>query len=260
MVCGQTKTNEFKHELRTLVRRWHQMSCNIYFWPPQSMNVWPNACLISMIFIERQKNPTHFSALFSLVLRSGFTLLTCVSELLWIWRRELSTAAVCASAGHMISAWLLQSPPPWIPRGEKVIAIIALPWHGAEHPEVREKDHWKDDVSELIKKDWFAWSSTMVNCVRPIPYPACVNEWIYIVSAEADFCVKYSPFVSRDSVSCSDGGAQDEDKCLCIILYSLDGMSDIVPVPSLVQNGCSRPQTQWLCLTLPKTLGTPTFV
>lgn len=85
---------------------------------------------------------------------------------------------IVVSAGHMISAWLSQSPPPWIPRGEKVITIIASPWHGAEHPELREEDHWKDDVSKLVKKDWFVWSSTMVNCVRPIPYPASENEYI----------------------------------------------------------------------------------
>lgn len=159
---------------------------------------------------------------------------------MWTRRRALSPAAVCVSAGHMTSAWLSRSPPPWIPRGEKVIAIIALPWHGAEHPEVRGKGSLKWWCVRINKEGLICVAQHNGELCRAYSVH-CVNEWRYIVSAQADFCVNYSPFVSRDSLSDSDAGAQDEDKCLCIILYSHDGMSDIVPVPSLVQNGCSRP-------------------
>lgn len=44
----------------------------------------------------------------------------------------------------------------------------------------------------------------------------------------------------RESNAGVRGG--EEDKCLCIILYSRDGVFDIVPVPSPVQNGCTPPR------------------
>ncbi len=77
---------------------------------------------------------------------------------------------------------------------------------------------------------------------------------LYIVSIEPGFVENYSP--------CNDYMRQirhcrmrDEDKCLCIILYSHDGMFDIVAVPSLGENGCTPPQAQWLHITLWKTKG-----
>lgn len=50
------------------------------------------------------------------------------------------------------------------------------------------------------------------------------------------------------------------DKCLCIIPYSRDGVFDIVPVPSPVQNGRVPPQALRLDITLRKTPGNASLV
>lgn len=226
-----------------------------------NMTVWPNGYFIS-IFLLKEKNCLHyFLHLFAWCQAVGLPLLKRrILEPVWTWRRELPTAAVCVSAGHMISAWLSQSPTPMNP----------WRWKGHHHhcsaltrcsaPRGERKGSLKWWCVRINKKKGLICAEQHNGELCRAYFIPCANEWIYIVSAQADFCVKYSPFVSRGSLSNSDAGAQDEDECLCIILYSHDDMSDIVAVPSLAQNGCSPPQTQWLCLTLPKTLGTPTFV
>lgn len=123
-------------------------------------------------------------------------------ESVWTWRRGGSFPLQLSVSLQV--TWFPPGfhnpPPPWIPRGEKVITIIALPWHGAKHPEVREKDHWNDDVSELIKKGLICVEQHNGELCRAYFIP-CANEWKYIISARADFCVKYSPFVNWGSLS-----------------------------------------------------------
>lgn len=114
----------------------------------------------------------------------------------WIERRECSAPAACVSAGHMISAWLTEPPPPHVPRGEKVIAVIALPWHGTERQEVKEKDHWNDDVSELIKRDWFVRCSKWHNSgLCQAYFTPHATEWTHVVSAVPGF-VEIHSFVA----------------------------------------------------------------
>lgn len=52
---------------------------------------------------------------------------------------------------------------------------------------------------------------------------------------------------------------QGGGKCLCIIPYSRDGVFDIVPMPSPVQDGCT-PQALRLDITLRKTPGNANLV
>lgn len=145
------------------------------------MNVWPKAYFNSMFSLKEKNCLTNFLHLFAWCRAVVLPLLKWRAlEPVWTWRRGGSLPLQLSVSLQV--TWFPPGfhnpPPPWIPRGEKVITIIALPWHGAKHPEVREKDHWNDDVSELIKKDWFVWSSTMVNCVGPISYPVPMNEYI----------------------------------------------------------------------------------
>lgn len=112
----------------------------------------------------------------------------------WIERRERSAPAACVSAGHMISAWLTEPPPPRVPRGEKVIGVIALPWHGTEHQEVKEKDHWNDDVSELIKRDWFVCCNKWHNGGLCQAYFTPLNE--HTMYQLYQILWKFTPFVA----------------------------------------------------------------
>ena len=65
------------------------------------------------------------------------------------------------------------------------------------------------------------------------------TEPLYIVSFELDLVENYSSrTTARLKQHCR---IQDEDKYLCIILYSHGGVFDTVPVPSLLEKGGTPP-------------------
>lgn len=97
----------------------------------------------------------------------------------------------------------------------------------------------KDDLSKIIK-----WIDLCAAITRTLAdrnpscqayFTSCTAKQLYIVSLEPDF-------VENDSPCTTTGHAQDEDECLCVILYSHDGVFDIVPVPSPVRPGVRLPR------------------